>query len=250
MSGRLSGKSALISGGASGLGEAQAILFAREGATVLIGDVQADKGNAVVRSITDEGSKAAFVHLDVTSMDSWSAAVSEAVSRFGTLTTLVNNAGIFHPGGIVDETKEGWDRMIAVNQTGVFLGMKAASTALLASGNGAIVNISSLYGLIGSPNAISYHASKAAVRLMGKAGALEFAKQGIRVNTIFPGQIKTPILGDITPEQDEAIKASIPMGVVGDPMDIAYASLYLASDEAKYVSGAELWVDGAWYAGQ
>lgn len=250
MSGRLSGKSALISGGASGLGEAQAILFAREGATVLIGDVQADKGNAVVRSITDEGGKAAFVHLDVTSMDSWSAAVSEAVSRFGTLTTLVNNAGIFHPGGIVDETKEGWDRMIAVNQTGVFLGMKAASTALLASGNGAIVNISSLYGLIGSPNAISYHASKAAVRLMGKAGALEFAKQGIRVNTIFPGQIKTPILGDITPEQDEAIKASIPMGVVGDPMDIAYASLYLASDEAKYVSGAELWVDGAWYAGQ
>lgn len=250
MSGRLSGKSALISGGASGLGEAQAILFAREGATVLIGDVQADKGNAVVRGITDEGGKAAFVHLDVTSMDSWSAAVSEAVSRFGTLTTLVNNAGIFHPGGIVDETKEGWDRMIAVNQTGVFLGMKAASTALLASGNGAIVNISSLYGLIGSPNAISYHASKAAVRLMGKAGALEFAKQGIRVNTIFPGQIKTPILGDITPEQDEAIKASIPMGVVGDPMDIAYASLYLASDEAKYVSGAELWVDGAWYAGQ
>lgn len=250
MADRLAGKAALISGGASGLGEAQAILYAREGASVLIGDVQADKGQAVVAAIESEGGNAAFIHLDVTDADNWNAAVSEAVSRFGKLTTLVNNAGIFHPGGIESETKEGWDRMIAINQTGVFLGMKAATPALLAAGNAAIVNVSSLYGLIGSPNAISYHASKAAVRIMGKAGALEFAKQGIRVNTIFPGQIKTPILGDITPEQDAAIKASIPMGVVGDPMDIAYASLYLASDEAKYVSGAELWVDGAWYAGQ
>lgn len=250
MAGRLVGKSALISGGASGLGEAQAILYAREGAAVLIGDVQADKGDAVVAAIEGEGGRAAFIHLDVTDAADWDAAVADAEARFGKLTTLVNNAGIFHPGGIVEETPQGWDRMIAINQTGVFLGMKAAAAALLASGNGAIVNISSLYGLIGSPNAISYHASKAAVRVMGKAGALEFAKQGIRVNTIFPGQIKTPILGDITPEQDAAIKASIPMGIVGDPMDIAYASLYLASDEAKYVSGAELWVDGAWYAGQ
>jgi 2,5-dichloro-2,5-cyclohexadiene-1,4-diol dehydrogenase 2 len=250
MADRLAGKSALISGGASGLGEAQAILYAREGASVLIGDVQADKGQAVVAAIESEGGKAAFIHLDVSDAASWDAAVADAVARFGKLTTLVNNAGIFHPGGITQETQQGWDRMIAINQTGVFLGMKAATPALLATGNAAIVNVSSLYGLIGSPNAISYHASKAAVRVMGKAGALEFAKQGIRVNTIFPGQIKTPILGDITPEQDAAIKASIPMGVVGDPMDIAYASLYLASDEAKYVSGAELWVDGAWYAGQ
>lgn len=250
MAGRLDGKSALISGGASGLGEAQAILYAREGASVLIGDVQEEKGHAVVAAIESEGGKAAFVRLDVSNADDWDKAVADAVTRFGKLTTLVNNAGIFHPGGIVDETQQGWDRMIAINQTAVFLGMKAAAPALLAAGNSAIVNISSLYGLIGSPNAISYHASKAAVRVMGKAGALEFAKQGIRVNTIFPGQIKTPILGDITPEQDAAIKASIPMGVVGDPMDIAYASLYLASDEAKYVSGAELWVDGAWYAGQ
>ncbi len=250
MAGRLDGKSALISGGASGLGEAQAILYAREGASVLIGDVQAEKANAVVAAIAHEGGKAAFIHLDVSDAASWDKAVADAVARFGKLTTLVNNAGIFHPGGIVAETQQGWDRMIAINQTGVFLGMKAAAPALLAAGNAAIVNVSSLYGLIGSPNAISYHASKAAVRVMGKAGALEFAKQGIRVNTIFPGQIKTPILGDITPEQDAAIKASIPMGIVGDPMDIAYASLYLASDEAKYVSGAELWVDGAWYAGQ
>lgn len=250
MAGRLDGKVALISGAASGLGEAQAILYAREGAAVVIGDLQEDKGRAVAQVIADDGGQASFVRLDVTDPASWQAAVDHATSRYGKLTTLVNNAGIFHPGGIEGETLEGWQKMIAINQTGVFLGMKTAAPALLASGNAAIVNISSLFGLMGSPNAVSYHASKAAVRLMGKAGALEFARRGIRVNTIFPGQIQTPILGDITPEQDAAIKASIPMGDTGEPMDIAYGSLYLASDEAKYVSGAELWIDGAWYAGQ
>ncbi len=250
MAGRLQGKVALISGGASGLGEAQATLYAAEGARVTIGDIQREKGAQVVAAIKAAGGTAQFVELDVTSPESWAHAVAATTSAYGKLTTLVNNAGIFHPGGIIDETLEGWQKMIAINQTGVFLGMKAAADALLASGNAAIVNISSLYGLIGSPNAISYHASKAAVRLMGKAGALEFAKRGIRVNTIFPGQIKTPILADITPEQDAAIKAAIPMGDTGDPIDIAYASLYLVSDEAKYVSGAEIWVDGGWYAGQ
>ena len=248
MANRLAGKVALISGGASGLGAAQARLFADEGARVMVGDLQEVLGAEIAASIEKEGGTARFVRLDVTDRESWAAAVAEAVSAFGTLTTLVNNAGIFHPGGVESETPEGWNRMIAVNQTGVFLGMKAAVPELLKSGNAAIVNISSLYGLIGSPNAISYHASKAAVRVMSKGAALEFAKRGIRVNTIFPGQIRTPILGDITPEQDAAIKASIPMGDVGEPIDIAYGSLYLASDEAKYVSGAELWIDGAWYA--
>lgn len=246
---RLAGKIALISGAASGLGAGQARLFAREGAAVVVGDLQEDLGAKVVAEIVAAGGKAVFQRLDVTSEESWKAAVARAVSEFGGLTTLVNNAGIFHPGGVVTETREGWDRMIAVNQTGVFLGMRTAAPELLKSGNAAIVNISSLYGLIGSPDALSYHASKAAVRVMSKGAALEFAKQGIRVNTIFPGQIRTPILGDITPEQDAAIKASIPMGNVGEPEDIAYGSLYLASDEAKYVTGAELWIDGGWYAG-
>ncbi len=248
MAGRLAGKTALISGGASGLGAAQATLFAREGAQVVIGDLQDALGAETVAAIAAEGGDARFVRLDVTDLDSWQAAVAFTLAAFGRLTTLVNNAGIFHPGGVETETVAGWQKMIAVNQTGVFLGMKAAVPALLETGNAAIVNISSLYGLIGSPNAVSYHASKAAVRVMSKGAALEFAKRGIRVNTIFPGQIRTPILGDITPEQDAAIKASIPMGDVGDPMDIAYGSLYLASDEARYVSGAELWIDGAWYA--
>ena len=216
---------------------------------MVIGDIQADKGEAVVSAIAGEGGKASFVELDVTDAASWEKAVSKAVSQHGKLTTLVNNAGIFHPGGVIDETLEGWQRMIAINQTGVFLGMKTAAPALLEAGKAAIVNISSLFGIVGSPGAISYHASKASVRLMSKGAALEFAKQGIRVNTIFPGQIQTPILGDITPEQGKAIKAAIPMGDTGDPMDVAYASLYLASDEAKYVSGAEICVDGAWSAG-
>ncbi len=248
MAGRMTGKVALISGGASGLGEAQAILFAREGAEVVIGDLQETLGRGVVETIRAAGGKAHFTRLDVTDMASWQAAVALAVTTFGRLTTLVNNAGIFHPGGILGESEAGWARMIAVNQTGVFYGMKAAAPELLKCGNAAIVNISSLYGLIGSPAAISYHASKAAVRVMSKGAALEFARQGIRVNTIFPGQIRTPILGEITPEQDAAIKASIPMGSVGEPIDIAHGSMFLASDEAKYISGAELWIDGAWYA--
>ena len=248
MTQRLAGKVALISGGASGIGEGQAILFASEGAKVLVGDLQEALGEKVVEKIRADGGEAKFTRLDVTDLESWKAAVGEAVATFGKLTTLVNNAGIFHPGGIVSETPEGWSKMIAVNQTGVFYGMKTAAPELLKVGNAAIINISSLYGLIGSPDAISYHASKAAVRVMSKGAALEFARQGIRVNTIFPGQIKTPILGDITPEQDAAIKAGIPMGDTGQPIDIAYGAVYLASDEARYVSGAELWIDGGWYA--
>ena len=249
MAQRMAGKIALVSGGASGLGAAQATLFAREGAKVVIGDLQEELGAKTVAAIAAEGGEARFVRLDVTDRASWDAAVAYAVSEFGGLTTLVNNAGIFHPGRVETESEAGWSKMIAVNQTGVFLGMKAAVPELLKCGNAAIVNISSLFGLIGSPDAISYHASKAAVRVMSKGAALEFAKRGIRVNTIFPGQIRTPILADITPEQDAAIKAMIPMGEVGDPMDIAHGSLYLASDDAKYVSGAELWIDGGWYAG-
>lgn len=246
---RLDGKVALISGAASGLGEAQAMLFAREGAKVVLADIQDDLGNAVADRIRADGGEARYIRLDVTSLDQWHEAVAFAVGAFGKLTTLVNNAGIFHPGGIATESPEGWSRMIAINQTGPFYGMKAAAPALLETGNAAIVNISSLFGLIGSPDAISYHASKAAVRLMSKGAALEFAKQGIRVNTIFPGQIHTPILGDITPEQDEAIKAAIPMGMAGEPIDVAHGSLFLASDEARYISGAELCIDGAWHAG-
>lgn len=250
MTDRLVGKVALISGGASGLGAAQARLFARHGAKVVIGDLQEALGQRVAESIEREGGNALFVPLDVTSLASWTAAVRAAVERFGKLTTLVNNAGIFHNAGVETESEEGWAQIVAVNQTGVFLGMKASVPELLKTGNAAIINISSLFGLIGSPDALSYHASKGAVRVMSKGAALEFARKGIRVNTIFPGQIQTPILSEISEELDTAIRAAIPMGLIGEPADIAHGSLYLASDDAKYVTGAELWIDGGWYAGK
>lgn len=247
--GRLDGKVALISGGASGIGAAHVQVFAREGAKVVAGDVQRELGEQVAGEVRNAGGEVTFVPLDVTDEVSWQAAVRTALDRYGALTTLINNAGIFHPGGVETETREGWDRMVAVNQTGVWLGMRAALPALRQSGNGAIVNISSLYGLVGSPGNISYHATKAAVRLMSKSAALEYVKQGVRVNSIHPGQIETPILGNLTPEQDAAIKAQIPIGRMGRPEDIAYGSLYLCSDEAAYVTGIELPIDAGWSAG-
>ena len=248
MAGRLDGKVALVSGGASGIGAAHVRVFAAEGAKVIAGDLQEDKGRAVVEAVNKNGAEAVFVGLDVARQEDWSRAVEEAVSRFGKLTTLINNAGIYWPRGTEEETLEGWNTMIAVNQTGVWLGMKAAVAAMREAGGGAIVNISSLYGLIGSPGSISYHATKGAVRLMTKSAALEYVKQGIRVNSIHPGQIDTPILSGLTPEQNEQIKAATPMGRLGRPEEIAYGSLYLCSDEAAYTTGAELVIDGGWFA--
>ena len=202
MAGRLNGKVALVSGGASGIGAAHVRVFAAEGAQVVAGDLQEDKGRAVVEAVNTSGGEAVFVGLDVARQEDWSRAVEEAVSRFGKLTTLINNAGIYWPRGTEEETLEGWNTMVAVNQTGVWLGMKTAVPAMREAGGGAIVNISSLYGLIGSPGSITYHATKGAVRLMTKAAALEYVTQGIRVNSIHPGQIDTPILGGLTPAQN------------------------------------------------
>ena len=248
MAGRLDGKVALISGGASGIGAAHARVFAAEGARVVVGDIQKDKGQEVTAGVKSDGGEAVFVRLDVTSEDDWQKAVREAVTRFGKLTTLINNAGVYWPGGVEEETRDKWQKMIEINQTGVWLGMKNAVPALRESGNAAIVNISSLYGLIGSPGSISYHASKGAVRLMTKAAALEYVRQGIRVNSIHPGQIDTPILAGLTPEQDAQIKEATPMGRLGRPEEIAYGSLYLCSDEASYTTGIELVIDGGWFA--
>ena len=248
MTGRLDGKVALISGGASGIGAAHAQVFAAEGAQIVIGDIQEAKGREVAAGVNNNGGEAVFVHLDVSNENDWQQAVHEAVSQFGKLTTLINNAGVYWPSGVEEETRDKWQKMIEINQTGVWLGMKTAAPALRASGNAAIVNISSLYGLIGSPGSIAYHASKGAVRLMTKAAALEYVRQGIRVNSIHPGQIDTPILAGLTPEQDAQIKEATPMGRLGRPEEIAYGSLYLCSDEASYTTGTELVIDGGWFA--
>jgi 2,5-dichloro-2,5-cyclohexadiene-1,4-diol dehydrogenase 2 len=250
MTGRLANKVALVSGAASGIGAAIARRFAGEGASVIIGDLQLDLGRQVAADVSAAGAGTAVsVLLDVAKAESWAAAVRETVTRHGQLTTLVNCAGVTREQGLEVEDEAGWHRTIAVNQTGPFLGMQAALPALLNSGNGSVVNISSVYGLIGSPGSLAYHASKGAVRVMSKSVALEFAKRGIRVNTIFPGLISTPILSHLSQEQLDMVAAGSAMGRLGEPDDIAWGAVYLASDEAKYVSGAELIVDGAWLAG-
>ena len=248
MAGRIDGKVALVTGGASGIGAAHVRVFAAEGAKVVVADVQEDKGREVADSVNNAGGVAVFVRLDVTNADDWQNAVNAAISQFGKLTTLINNAGVYWPGGVEEETTEKWNKMLAINQTGVWLGMKTAVPALRDSGSGVIVNISSLYGLIGSPGSIAYHATKGAVRIMTKAAALEYVRQGIRVNSIHPGQIDTPILAGLTPEQNEQIKEATPMGRLGRPEEIAFGSLYLCSDEASYTTGIELVIDGGWFA--
>ncbi|HAK62175.1 MAG: SDR family NAD(P)-dependent oxidoreductase [Pseudomonadota bacterium] len=257
MTGRMEGKVVLISGGASGIGAAHARVFAAEGAKVLIGDIQEAMGKEVADGIgvTNSGGQAAFATLDVTSEASWADAVRKAVSLYGKLTTLINNAGVAILGGLTTETQASWDKTIAVNQQGVWYGMRAAIPEMKKAGGGAIVNISSVYGIIGSPDMLSYHASKGAVRLMTKAAALEYATQGIRINSVHPGIIQTPIIKTTFSSSGapaEAVLQSIysktPMGRLGQPEEIAKGSLFLCSDDASFVTGAELVIDGGWTA--
>ncbi|WOF43293.1 SDR family oxidoreductase [Sphingopyxis indica] len=245
MANRLTGKIVLVTGAASGLGEAQARVFAREGAKVMLADISTAGADAAAK-IRDEGGSADFVQLDVSKLESWKDAVSAAVQTFGGLTSLSNTAGIIHYAGVEEETMDGWNRIISVNQTGVLLGMQAALPELVKSGNGAIVNVSSLIALIAAPGSISYGATKSAVRMMSRIAAMEYVKKGVRVNTIVPGPMRTPITADVPPDILEADIAKIPMGSPGDPEDIAYAAVYLLSNESKYVTGAELVVDGGW----
>ncbi len=242
------GKVVLVTGAASGIGAGHARVFGAAGVKVICADIQLDQGQAVADAVIDAGGEANFTELDVSDLDNWEAAVSDTLSRHGRLDFLINNAGIYQPAGVVEETSEAWQKMIAINQTGVMYGMKAVIPAMLEAGGGAIVNISSLYGIIGSAGSFSYHATKGAVRLMTKAAALEHVNDNIRINSIHPGQIDTPILANLTPELDAAIKARIPMGRLGTPEEVARSSLFLCSDMASYITGEELRVDGGWCA--
>jgi len=250
MADRLNGKVVLITGAASGIGAAHVRVFAANGAKVVAGDIQDEKGRGVVDEVVKQGGQAAYLHLDVVEPANWTEAVGETVRRFGKLTTLINNAGIANTHGVEAETLEGWNRVVAVDQTAVWLGMKAAIPAMLQAGGGAIVNISSVFGIIGSPGFIAYHGAKGAVRLITKAAALEYARRGIRVNSIHPGIIATPIIEStrIAGDMIERFQAATPMGRMGRPEEIAYGSLYLCSDEASFVTGAELVIDGGWTA--
>ncbi|MBM3223310.1 MAG: glucose 1-dehydrogenase [Candidatus Tectomicrobia bacterium] len=245
--GRLDGKVVLISGAGRGQGAAEARMFAREGAKVVLGDVLDDEGRAVAADIRATGGEATYVHLNVTSEDDWRAAVATAERTYGRLTGLVNNAGILIRSKIEETTEDEWDRIMAVNVKGVFLGTKHALPAMRRAGGGSIINISSTAGLVGSPGeTAAYTATKGAVRLFTKATAVQHAKENIRCNSVHPGPIATDMIKDTleNPAMWEQRLRRLPMGRVGTPEDIAYGVLYLASDESSFVTGSELVIDG------
>ena len=248
---RLAGKVALISGGARGMGAVEARLFAKEGARVVLGDVLDGEGKTVQDDIKAAGGTATFVTLDVTREADWERAVATAEHLYGRLDVVVNNAGIGGGNRVEDTTLEQWERTMAVNATGVFLGTRAAIPALRRAGGGSIVNISSQLGLVGTDNSSpQYQASKGAVRLLTKATAIQYAKEGIRANSVHPGPIVTAMTERrrADPEQYRLTLSRIPLGRYGQPEDVALGVLYLASDESSFVTGSELVIDGGWTA--
>jgi NAD(P)-dependent dehydrogenase (short-subunit alcohol dehydrogenase family) len=247
---RLEGKVALISGAARGMGAEEARIFAREGASVVIGDISEDEGKAVEAQIFEAGGQALFVRLDVTQESDWTSAVDQAVSRFGKLDILVNNAGISSRAFTDDTGIDAWDKIMEINSKGVFLGTRAAVPMMLEAGGGSIVNISSIMGLVGSAGGHpAYNASKGAVRIFSKAMAVRHGKDNIRVNSVHPG-FMPPMASGIAYDQDQrrGNLEQTPLGREGRIEEVANAVLFLASDEASYITGAELAVDGGFTA--
>jgi NAD(P)-dependent dehydrogenase (short-subunit alcohol dehydrogenase family) len=244
---RLAGKVALISGGARGQGAVEAKLFTQEGAKVVFGDILDEQGTQVEEEIHAQGGDATYVHLDVTRAQDWQRAVLTAESRHGRLDILVNNAGIAIRGTIEETTEADWDRIMAINLKGVFLGTKYALPAMRRAGGGSIINISSGAGIAPAPGtSAAYAATKGGVRLFSKATAVQHAKDHIRCNSVHPGPIDTPMVrGTHTPPArlDELV-GRVPLGRLGTSEEIAYGVLYLASDESSYVTGSELVIDG------
>jgi len=248
---RLAGKVALITGGASGMGQSEATIFAREGAKIVVADVLQAEASEVVARITKAGGQARFVELDVTSEAGWRDAVATTVASFGKLDVLVNNAGIsgtFDPDTM---STTAWDKLMNVNAKGVFLGMKYAIPAIRDAGGGAVVNISSISGFVGQDRIhMAYNASKGAVRLMTKSAAVQYARDGIRVNSVHPG-IMPPMRtskASADPAWREKTLRAVPMKREGRVEEVAHAVLFLASDEASYITGTELVVDGGYLA--
>jgi NAD(P)-dependent dehydrogenase (short-subunit alcohol dehydrogenase family) len=248
---RLEGKVALISGAASGMGAATARLFAREGAKVMIADMLDKDGQEVADSIVKANGAAAFMHLDVTDEASWRDVVGATVARFGKLDILVNNAGISGSGEDDTLGTEAWDRLMAVNSRGVFLGTKFAVPEMQKAGGGSIINLSSISGVVGQDGIhVAYNASKGAVRTLTKAVAVQYGRDNIRCNSIHPGLM--PPMRTSVKTADPVFRAKmlkgVPMGRFGEAHEVATAALFLASDDASYVTGTELLVDGGYLA--
>jgi NAD(P)-dependent dehydrogenase (short-subunit alcohol dehydrogenase family) len=253
---RVQDKIALVTGGALGLGRATCLLLAREGARVAVTDVKDLEGGAVVQEINRLGGTARYWHLEVSDEDQVRRVYAEIAAAFGPVNVLVNNAGISGANKPTDQvTVDEWDRVMDVNVKGVFLCTKHAIARMRHAGGGSIINLSSIYGLVGAPDVPPYHASKGAVRLMTKTDSLLYAKDRIRVNSIHPGYIWTPMVegvgkgtGANLDEFRQQVGSLHPLGHVGEPDDVAYGVLYLASDESKFVTGSELVIDGGYTA--
>ncbi len=248
---RLEGKVALITGGARGMGASEAQLFIDEGAKVVITDILDSDGEKTAQRLSPDGSRCVFLHHDVTIEDHWNDAVKRALDAFGQIDVLVNNAGIFERGSVLDTSLEMFEKTMDINVTGVFLGMKTVAPHMVARKSGSIINISSVAGLNGTPGFLAYGASKWAVRGMTKGVAKELAPFGVRVNSIHPGIIDTPMLQTFEAAGEgvrEAVRTRIPLGYEAEPVHVARLALYLASDDSSYSTGSEFIVDGGWSA--
>ncbi len=247
---RLSGKVAIVTGGASGIGEATSRIFAQQGAKVVVADIQDERGNLVAGEVVKAGGEATFMHLNVANEAEWERVIADTVKRYGRLDILVNNAGMSGPKGrehVEQVQRENWDAVMAVNATSVVLAMKHAIPHMRRAGGGSVINISSIYGIVGSKGGGAvYHASKGAVRILSKMAAVQYAVDKIRVNSVHPGFVESPMTAELhgRPGVREERESLTPIGRIGTPEDIAMGNLYLASDESSFVTGTELVIDG------
>ena len=245
---RIEGKIAIVTGGASGIGEATTRLFVSEGAKVVIADIDDEKGNALEAELNHDGEVARYRQFDVTQESRWIEVVGEVMDTWGRLDVVVNNAGMSGVGRarVEETTVENWDTVFAVNSTAIMLGTKTAIPAMRKNGGGSVVNVSSIFGIVGSPAGAAYHASKGAARTFSKAAAVQYAPDNIRVNSVHPGFTDTPMTLDIHSQKEirDAREKMTPLGRLGLPDDIAYGILYLACDESSWVTGIELVIDG------
>lgn len=245
--GRVDNKIAIVTGGALGIGRATAEMLAAEGARVAVTDINEEEGRTTAERIEENGGTATFYRHDVASDEDWSRVMEAVQADWGTPNILVNNAGLYLISALEETTVEDWNRIMEVNVTSVFLGMKHAAPAMRADAGGSIINMSSVAGLIGSPGHVTYGASKGAVRTMTKDAAIEFAGEGVRINSVHPAYIDTQMAdygAEKSGQSKEELAAMHPIGHMGTPEDVAYAVVYLASDESSFVTGAELVLDG------